>query len=417
MPSVPTPPVPKQQPAIKDTSVADQSKAGDTHIGTRAKKDTPVSHLPQASQIQKSAVIPPAGISMPMPYHQSQAPVHFGSPNPQIQSQGISTASLQMPLPMPLPIGSASQVQRQVFVPSLQPHPIHPQGIIHQGQNMGFTPQMGHQLPHQLGNMGMGINPQFSPQQGGKFAGARKTTPVKITHPDTHEELRLDKKADAYSDGGPSGARSHSVMPSQSPPAQSFAPSHPISYYPSSSYSTSSVFYPTPNSLPLSSSQITPSSQLPRFNYGVSQGPQNVSYANSSSHNPPAVNITVTPIPGSVESPNPEFSRDVPIAISSTPSGVSSVTIKPSGGSGVVDPSLANSIISGAQKGGSPSSSVTSSDASLLPSSSAVSDDSVSVVSNDEGRKKDSISRSNSLKENQTKLQKKGQLQHQVHNI
>ncbi|KAH1054445.1 hypothetical protein AAZX31_08G329700 [Glycine max] len=454
--SMPTPPVPKQQAVKKDTSVADQSNTGETYTGTRAKKDTQVSPLPPASQMQKPSVISLSGMSMPMPYHQSQASVHFGGPNPQIQSQGMSSAPLQMPLPMPLPIGSAAQVQQQVFVPGLQPHPIHPQGIMHQGQSMGFNPQIGPQLPHQLGNMGIGISPQYPPQQGGKFAAPRKTTPVKITHPETHEELRLDKRTDAYSDGGSSGARPHSGMPSQSQPAQQFAASHPINYYPSSSYSTNPLFYPTPSSLPLTSSQITPNSQPPRFNYAVNHGPQNVSFVNSSSHSSLPVNKAGTSIPGNAEPPNPEFSWDVHNTFLSAPSGVTSVSIKPSGGSGVVDSSFSNS---SNQKSGSPSSSLTSGDAfssvplkgsetteissqqskvssdssalnslpnlsaactvkptsaSLLLPTSAVSEESVSVLPNNEGRKKESLSRSNSLKDNQKKIHKKGQSQHQV---
>jgi translation initiation factor 4G len=306
---------------------------------------------------------------------------------------------------------------------------MHPQGFMHQGQNIGYSPQMGHQLSHQFGNMGIGINPQYSPQQGGKFAGPRKTTPVKITHPDTHEELRLDKKED---DSGSSGARSHSSLPSQSPPVQSFPASHPISYYQSNS-----PFYQTPSSLPLSSSQITPNTQPPKLNYAASHGPQNVGLTNSSSHNSLPVNKTATSISGNVEPPKREFSHDVPNAISSAMSGASSVSIKPNVGSAVVVSSFANSI-SGAQKDGSLSSSTTSSDAcsfvppkgsetyskisseqstaeklissSLLPSSPALSEDSVPVLSNNEGRKKESLSRSNSLKDNQ----KKGPLQHQV---
>nr|KYP59217.1 Eukaryotic translation initiation factor 4G [Cajanus cajan] len=358
-PSIPTPPVPKQQAVKKDASVADQSNAGETHTGIRAKKDIHMSPLPPASQMQKPSVIPLTGISMPMPYHQSQASIHYGGPNPQIQSQGMSSAPLQMPLPMPLPIGSAAQVQQQVFVPSLQPHPIHPQGIMHQGQNIGFSPQIGPQLPHQLGNMGIGISPQYPPQQGGKFAGPH---------------------------GGSSGARPHSGMPSQSQPAQQFAASHPINYYPPTSYSANSLFYPTSSSLPLTSSQITPNSQPPRFNYAVSHGLQNVSHVNSSSHSSLPVNKAGTLIPGNAEPPNTDFSRDVHNTISSAPPGVTSVSIKPSGGSGVVDLSFSKS-------------------------------NSVSVVPNNEGRKKESLSRSNSLKDNQKKIQKKGQLQHHVPNV
>ncbi|KAJ1408068.1 MIF4G-like, type 3 [Sesbania bispinosa] len=337
LPSVPAPPVPKHQPAKKDTGVSDLSNAGETYTGTRTKKDTQVSPLPPASHMQKPSVIPITGISMAMPFTSHR---HLYT--------------------LVVPITDS--------VSGLQPHPIHPQGIMHQGQSIGFTPQMGPQLPHQLGNMGIGISPQYTPQQGGKFAGPRKTTTVKITHPETHEELRLDKRADTYSDGGSSGARSHSGMPSQSQPVQPFAASHPISYYPSSSYSTSSLFYPPPSSLPLSSSQITPNSQPPRI---IMQG------------------AMVCKI----------ISRDVQNAISLPPSGVNSVSIKPSDVSVVVDSS-----ISGVQKSGSPSSSVTSGDvSSSVPpkgsetcseissqqsiAASAVTEDSVSVVSNNDEKK------------------------------
>ncbi|KAJ1439577.1 MIF4G-like, type 3 [Sesbania bispinosa] len=436
--SVPIPPVPKQQqPPRKDAGVTEQSNAGETHTGTKAKKDPQVTALTPANQMQKPSVLPVTGISMATPYHQSHASLQFGGPNPQIQSQGMSTTALQMPIPM-LPIGNAAQVQQPVFVPGLQPHPMHPQGIIHQGQNVGFTPQMGHQLSHQLGNMGIGISPQYPQQQGGKFAGPRKTTPVKITHPDTHEELRLDR-ADAYSDGGSSGARSHPNIPSQSQPVKSFGASHPMSYYPSSSYNTTPLYYPPSSSLPLTSSQITPNSQPPLFNYPVNRGPQNVGFMNSSSHSSVPVNKTSHPIPGMVEPPIPESSHDAPNAVSSVPTRVASVTIKPSGVSAVVDSSLANSSVSGDQNREPPSSAAscdTSSsvpqkgsetslvkqsaapvvvtaeklaDTSLVLPSAAVSEDSASVVANNEDRRRESLSRSNSLKDNQKKLGKKGQ--------
>ncbi|MED6112357.1 hypothetical protein PIB30_060960 [Stylosanthes scabra] len=404
----PAPPVPKQHPVKKDTGITDHS-----HAGTRAKKDI-------------------------------QASVQFGSPSPQIQSQGMPTASLQMPLPMPLPMGNAPQVQQQVFVAGLQPHQMH-QGLMHQGQNMSFTPQMGPQLPHQLGSMGISIGPQYSPQQGGKFA-LRKTTPVKITHPETHEELRLDKRADTYTDGGSSGAKSHSSVSSQSQPA---FPS--MNYYPSNSYSVHSPFYQ-----PSSSSQITPNSQQPRFNYAVSQGPQNVSFMNSSSHSSLPANKIVNHIPGIVEPSNPKFSRDVHNTIPPSSTGATSVSVR----SGVVDSSVANSNISAAQKtqksDSARSSAVStnassslpqkdaetfsevsleqsnlSSDSSVLSSlpkqsaaytkvtaapmkhSSAVNEEAVSVVSNNEEKGKESLSRSNSLKDT-NKVQKEGQLQHPV---
>ncbi|KAM1124994.1 hypothetical protein ACFX11_040513 [Malus domestica] len=194
VPSVPVPTVPKQQLPRKDSASIDQPNAAEVHMVPRVKKDVQVSHAPPPSQTQTPSAHPMAGMSMPMPFHQPQVPVQFSGPNQQIQSQSMSASSIQMPMPMQLPIGS-TQVQQPVFVPGLQPHTMQPQGIMHQGQNMTFTPQMGPQIP-QMGNLGISMASQYPQQQGRKFGDPRKT-PVKITHPDTHEELRLDKRTDS----------------------------------------------------------------------------------------------------------------------------------------------------------------------------------------------------------------------------
>ncbi|XP_057450984.1 eukaryotic translation initiation factor 4G-like isoform X2 [Lotus japonicus] len=449
--SMPVPPVPKQQqPPRKDAGVTEQSNAGEPYMGTKFKQDPQVSALTPLNQMQKPSV-PASGISVSVPYHQSQVPLQFGGPNPQIPTQSLSTAPLQMPIPLPLPIGNAAQVQQPVFVQGLQPHPMHPQGIMHQSQNMSFIP---HQLSHQLGNMGIGIGHQYSQLHGGKFPGPRKPASVKITHPDTHQELKLEKREDAYSDGGSSGARSHPNVPSQSQPVKSFSASHSMNYYPPSTYNTSSHYYPPHSSLPLTNSLITPNSQPPILNYPVNHGPQNVGFINSPSL---LVGKASTPIPGIVEPTTVNFSRDVPHM-----SGVASVTIKSSGMPPVVDSSSAKSSFSDVQNREPPGSSLNcdagssvpqkeseilntspqqsnySSDSSVLSSlpkqstasvpitteklavtpsmlpASGVSEDSISVVSNHEQRK-ESLSRSNSLKDNQKKPGKKGQSsQHQV---
>ncbi|XP_057453543.1 eukaryotic translation initiation factor 4G-like isoform X2 [Lotus japonicus] len=448
--SAPVPPVPRQQqPSRKDAGFTEQSNAGEPYMGTKFKQDPQVSALTPLNQMQKLSV-PASGISMvALPYHQSQASLQFGGPNPQIPSQSLSTASLQMPIPMPLPIGNAAQVQPQVFVQGLQPHPMHPQGIMHQSQNMSFIP---HPLSHQLGNMGIGMGHQYSQPQGGKFTGPRKPTPVKITHPDTHQELKLEKREDAYSDGGSSGARSHPNVPSQSQPVKSFSASHPINYYSPSSYNPSSLYYPPSSSLPMTNSLITTNSQPPIFNSPVSHAPQNVGFMNSPSLSSVSVSKANTPIPGIVEPTNVEFSRDVP-----NMSGVASVTIKSSVVSSVVDSSSANTSVSDVQNSEPPGSSLNCDAGSTLPQkeceildtspqqskyssdssvsgslpkqsvasvavttvtpsvlhTSDVSEDSISGVSNEQ--KRESLSRSNSLKDNQKKPGKKGQSsQHQV---
>ena len=427
-PSLPTPSVPKQQLPRKDQHSVDQSSAAEAHLQPMAKKDEQVSPPPPASQIQKPSGHPMPGISMAIPFHQPQVPLQFGGPNQQIQSQGMPPNSFQLPLPIPLPMGS-SQVQQPVYVSGLQPHPMQPPNIMHQGQNLGFNPQLGPQLP-QLGNLGTGIGPQYPQQQGGKFAGPRKT-PVKITHPDTHEELRLDKRTDSYPDGGSSAPRTHPNV-SQSQPMPSFAGSHPTSYY-ANSYNPN-MFFSSPNSHPLTSSHMPPNTQAPRFSYPVSQGPpQSMPFMNPSAH-----------------PPNLEHARDVHNKITSVPSAAIPVTVKPA-----VD-SLPNSTAAveknESSKPSRPTGEVISSQPQRFPgsdpsvnkslpvvakvsasvpatpsvegqvssslSSTSVSpaEESLPVVTATEARKKDSLSRSNSIKDQQKKQGKKGniQTQHQV---
>ncbi|KAK4269854.1 hypothetical protein QN277_022959 [Acacia crassicarpa] len=456
VPSVPTPP--KQLPPRNDGGVTDQTNAGEVHSVNKVKKEEQASSLPPSSQMQKPSVAMTGMMAMPY-HHQSQAPVQFSGPNPQIQSQGMPAASLQMPMPMPLTMGNVAQVP-QVFVHhGLQSLPIHPPAIMHQGQ---FTSQMVHQMPHQLGSVGINMNSQYSQQQGGKFAIPRKAPTVKITHPETHEELRLldfDKKADSHSEGMTSGARSYPNVPSQSQPVQSFAASHPLNYFPSSTYSSSSLFYP-PSSGPLSNSHITPNSQQPRFSYPVNQGPPIAGLNNQLSIGSLPVNKNGASVPGLSETPNLEHSPDVQKVMSSGTSGVTHASIKPSGSAGSVDSTITNSSISVVKTSESPSyigssnyivstvshkgpdnfletssqQSKSSSDSfvsrpepkqpaagsaeklvstPLMPSSAAVSENCVSVVPNNEGRRKESLSRSNSLKDNQKKTGKRGQPQYQ----
>ncbi|XVE74154.1 hypothetical protein DITRI_Ditri11bG0176100 [Diplodiscus trichospermus] len=457
-------PVPKQQLPRKDSVASDQSNSGEVHPVPKVKKDAQPSVLPPANQTHKPSLLNMPLTSMQMPFHhQPQVSMQFGGPNPQMQSQSVTAASIQMPMHMPLPMGNAppNPMQQQVFVPGLQPHPLPPQGMMHQGQGLSFTPPIGGQLAPQLGNLGMGIASQYSQQQGGKFGVPRKMTPVKITHPDTHEELRLDKRTDTYSDGGTSGPRSHPNMPCQSQPIPSFAPSHSINYY-SNSYNANSVFYPPKSSLPLASSQIAPNAQGPRFNHPVSQGHQNISFVNSvAAHGSVPVNKSVNLTHGTSESPNVEPLRDAHNFTSSAASGSTQVTVKPatvSVGEKIAD-SSSSSRLPVVQKVESlkplvPASEVSSSQAqrdldtsqensaqqpkpesasstsksspatakhsvgderlssnSVSSAPAATSEQSMPVVANDEGRKRESLSRSNSIKDYQKKPVKKGYIQ------
>ncbi|KAL4383131.1 hypothetical protein GQ457_15G026790 [Hibiscus cannabinus] len=441
--NLPTP-APKQQLPKKDSVAVDQSNSGEAHPVPKVKKDVQASAGPHVNQTQNPALlnIPMAAMQMPF-HHQPQVPMQFGGPNPHIRSQ---STSVQMPMHMPLPMGNGPHVMQQpVFVPGLQPHPLPPQGMMHQGQGLSFAQPLGGQLAPQLGNLGMGIAPQYSQQQGGKFGVPRKTTPVKITHPETHEELRLNKRTDTYLDGGSSGPRSHPNVPPQSQPVPSFAPSHSVNYY-SNSYNTNSMFYPP--SLPLSSSQVAvaPNGQGPRFNFPVGQSHQNISYMNSAAaHGSLPVNKSMNPRLGTSESPSMDLAPDGHNVESSAPSGITHVTVKPvmvSVGQKVSDSSLSISLPQ-VEKVGSLKPSVTSSEGSLsqahqlkperessaskgLPAAAGVgaanldesvssapaatSEESVLTFVSKEGRG-DSLTYSNSIKDNQKKPAKKGHTQ------
>ncbi|CAA0820687.1 Eukaryotic translation initiation factor 4G [Striga hermonthica] len=239
-PAAPVPSVPNQH-----SKKIDPSNTGESQQVPKSKRNAQVlAPPPVATQTQKPSLHPNStGMPMQLPFHQPQVPV------PQIQSQAIPGTSLPVPMPMTLPIGSPP-VQHSMFVPGLQPHPMQSQGMMHQGQSFSFSPQMGPQLPPQLGSIGMNMPPQFPQQSPVKYSGLRKT--VKITHPETHEELKLDSLPNP---------RLHPNVQSQSQAISSFPPNMPMNFYPPNSYSASSVFFPATSS----NTQVPPVSQSPRL--------------------------------------------------------------------------------------------------------------------------------------------------------
>ncbi|XP_058104127.1 eukaryotic translation initiation factor 4G-like isoform X2 [Magnolia sinica] len=336
VPTLPIPSSPMQPQQMKDVSSIKQSNTAVSHPPTQPRRDVHVQiPAPPATSAPKSSVLPMTGVSMPMPFQQPQVPLQFGGPSPQIQSQGITASSLQMPLP--LPMGNASQVQQQVFVPNLQSHQLQPQGMMHQGQNLGFAHQLGHQLAPQLGNLGVGVASQFGQPQAGKFGGPRRT--VKITHPETHEELRLDdKRTETYMDASSTGPRSHSNIPPQSQPISSFSPAHSMNYYSPigpiqpNSYNPP-IFFSAPTSLPLTSTQMTPATSASRYNYPVGQGGQTLSFMNPSALNPLPISKAGPQMHGISEAANSEHARDGHARPVSAQAASVRVTIKPAVGS------------------------------------------------------------------------------------
>ncbi|XP_076949195.1 eukaryotic translation initiation factor 4G-like [Bidens hawaiensis] len=229
--------VPKPNLPRKDPGPVDQPS--ETRPVSKEKKDVHSSPPgPVAAHTQKPTGPPiPSihpGVSMQMPFHQPQIHLPYGGSNPPLQHQNIPNPSLQVPLHMP------PQVPPQVFVPGIQHH----QGFNYQSQGLPFLSQMGPQLGPQY-------QQQHPPMSNLNFGGARRS--VKITHPDTHEELRLDKN------GGSSGQRSNPPQSQAFPPA-----AHPMNFYPNS-YNAGPPFPMPPGSNSLANSQTAPASQPPRF--------------------------------------------------------------------------------------------------------------------------------------------------------
>ena len=288
------------------------------------KADVQVHHMSPLSQTQKSPI---AHIRMPSvqtPYQQHPQvphPVHFGAPpNMHMQPPNVAPTSFQMPMPMGLPMGNTPQIQQQVFFQGLPSHPMHHQGMMHQAQGHGFAGPMGAQIHPQMGHVGVGMSPQYPQQQGGKYGGGRKTTPVKITHPDTHEELRLGGRGDPHQDGQPQGPKSHPNTPPRSHPVSAFAP-RPLNVI-QTSFSSSPMMYP-PVSVPFNSGPMS-SAQAPRFQFSVSDGSQRVQFTNQSaphvSSDSSSVKAHVTssalPAPGRVTVKQAATSEETNVALS-----------------------------------------------------------------------------------------------------
>ncbi|XP_010524450.1 PREDICTED: eukaryotic translation initiation factor 4G-like [Tarenaya hassleriana] len=329
---VPDPPSPVLKQDLPNKVMDNHSINKEAHATAKEKRDVQVAHVTPPSPTQKPTGLPIRMPSVQTPYQHPQVPhpVHFGGPNMHLPPQNVSATPFQMPMPMALSMGNTPQIQQQMFLQGLQSHPMPHQGMMHQAQGMGFATPIGAQIHPQLGHMGVGVGVGVSPhheQHGGKFGGQRKVTPVKITHPDTHEELRLDRRGDNYSDSR-SVAAIHPNMPPRSQPVPSFAP-RPVNYM-QSSYNTNAMFPPV--SVPLNSSPMTSNSQAPRFNFPA-QGSQSGQVVYQSAHSSSQLIRPTAPSRSSSVSSSAPHERDSQYAISSGAPATAKVTVKPAAAS------------------------------------------------------------------------------------
>ncbi|CAE6076869.1 unnamed protein product [Arabidopsis arenosa] len=323
--------VPKKDSSNKGADNQLMRKEG--HNPSSEKADIQVPHISPPSQTQKSPITNIRMPSVQTPYQHAQIPhpVHFGGPNMHMQPP-VTATSYQMPMPMALSMGNTPQISPQVFfqgLPSHPSHPMHHQGMMHQAQGHGFATPMGAQIHHQLGHVGVGLGPQYPQQQGGKYGGTRKTTPVKITHPDTHEELRLDRRGDPYSEGESAALKPHSNPPPRSQPVSSLAPRQVNLVQPS--YNSNTMIYP-PVSVPLNSGPIS-SAQAPRYHYPVIDGSQRVQLINQPAHTAPQLIRPAAPTYVSSDSASSVKARNTQNVMSSALPVNAKVSVKPAGAS------------------------------------------------------------------------------------
>uniref|UniRef100_A0A0D9X088 Eukaryotic translation initiation factor 4G n=1 Tax=Leersia perrieri TaxID=77586 RepID=A0A0D9X088_9ORYZ len=294
-------PQPQLQQTRKDVVSSNQSsKPGNTHIPSQVKREV---HVIPPSVPNVAQTRPPvqqiSGIPMSIPYHHQQ-PLQFGH-NPQMPPQGVVSSPLQVAQQMYIP-----------NIPTLQHHHQLQQPMMHQGPGLSFVNSAtAHQLTTQLG-MNVGVGAQYAPQQANKYVGPARKTTVKITHPDTHEELKLDKRMDSSGQRG--GLPS---VQQQSQPVSSYG-SH-MGFYPTmqqNSYNQSPIFFP-PNT---GVSQVSAVSQgPPRFaTYPVNQaGP----FINQSMNTAPGSNKDI------IAGPTTLGSKPHPSGLPMEKSGVHMVTI------------------------------------------------------------------------------------------
>ncbi|GJN11393.1 hypothetical protein PR202_ga29580 [Eleusine coracana subsp. coracana] len=261
----PLPQKPQQQQIRKDASSSSQPNSVNPLIPSQMKRDAHVSpSIPNVAPLRPT-VQQISGMPMSMPFHHQQPPVplQFGGHGPQMQAQVVVPSSMQMP--MGLSGGNAPQVPQQMYGPSIQHHQLQQQAMMHPGQSMGYVPSPAHQFSPQLGSIAMPMAPQYA-QQPNKYVAPRKA--VKITHPDTHEELKLDKRMES------SGQRASPNLPPQSQTVGSY-----MGFYNQqpNSYNQSAMYYPPTTSV----NQVPTGSSGSRL-YPVTQSGQTMTYVSPS---------------------------------------------------------------------------------------------------------------------------------------
>ncbi|KAJ1272086.1 hypothetical protein BS78_06G175800 [Paspalum vaginatum] len=200
-------------------------------------------------------MLPGHGRSMHVAFQQKQPQVPIEFRDPGFQMQPIGSVSSSLPVKMTMPMGNVPHIQ-PVFVHGAQPHAFRQQPFIHQGQGFGCANPANCHLP-QFGNMRIA---QELSQQHPRSNGEHKRT-IKITHPETHEELMLDRHSHSFV-GVP--ASRHTPLNNINrlhQPVQRFSPLQKVYYPRLSTYSSAPIYVPNSSTVSLASREISSKTQ------------------------------------------------------------------------------------------------------------------------------------------------------------
>jgi len=158
---------------------------------------------------------------------------------------------------MAISMGNAPHIQ-PMFVHGTQPRALHQQTFIHHGQGFGCVPLANCHLP-QFSNARFA---QELSQQHTRNGDEQKRT-IKITHPETHEELMLDRHGHSFM-GIPFSSQMPQHNINEVPQlVQTFSPVQKVYYPRPGTYNSRPIYLPNTTSVPLASRHISSKMQPP----------------------------------------------------------------------------------------------------------------------------------------------------------
>ncbi|GJN26848.1 hypothetical protein PR202_gb14809 [Eleusine coracana subsp. coracana] len=209
----------------------------------------PASYAPNMAPSSFMHPVPGRPLPVAFQQKQTQVPVEFRGPGLQMQTVGSVASSL--PVKMALSLSNASHMQ-PLFVHGAQPRALHQQTFIQQGQGFGCAPPANGHLP-QFGNMRMAQ--ELSQQQS--RSGDENKRIIKITHPETHEELMLDRRGHSFIGIPASGQMPLHNTNHVHQPVQTLPPLQKVYYPRPGTYNSAPIYLPNTNSVPLSTRQLS----------------------------------------------------------------------------------------------------------------------------------------------------------------